>query len=96
MGYADRLGVVFYEASMWGSIKSHEQPPEDAITGNFQFFEGSMWGAAIAHVQPAEDAIRGALVVFYEAVLYGGQIAHVQPVEDAITGSARFTEASLI
>ena len=92
----ESLGVVFYEASMWGSIKSHEQPPEDAITGNFQFFEGSMWGAAIAHVQPAEDAIRGALVVFYEAVLYGGQIVHVQPVEDAITGSARFTEASLI
>ena len=92
----ESLGVVFYEGSMWGSTKSHVQPPEDAITGNFQFFEGSMWGAAIAHVQPAEDAIRGALVVFYEAVLYGGQIAHVQPAEDAITGSARFTEAALI
>ena len=92
----ESLGVVFYEASMWGSIESHEQPPEDAITSNFQFFEGSMWGAAISHVQPAEDAIRGALVVFYEAVLYGGQIAHVQPAEDAITGSARFTEAALI
>lgn len=91
----ESLGVVFYEGSMWGSIKSHVQPPEDAITGNFQFFEGSMWGAAISHVQPAEDAIRGALVVFYEAVLYGGQIVHVQPVEDAITGSARFIEAAL-